>query len=409
MSMAGLSDQGYTAKRTSEYLTDIRDRYEAATGLVPDWDRDTVIGNLTAIMAALLNDLDELTQAVYDARDPNNATGVQLTNLALAVGISRQEATRSTATVTLTGTPGTIIVHGKKVGGGGASDDAEWSLTQDATIGGGGTVDVVVECTATGATVAGIGAIDAVVTPVAGWTSVTNAAAANVGQDRESDQDLRARRQASLQVSGASSIAALRANLLALVDSEGQAILTEAVVLENDTPTAVTTDGEAMAANSLKAIVRPGGLSSADQKTVARAIYDLKPIGIETNGTDVVIQVSGLDIETKAIHFDYATDVDVVTEVDITMKTQEPGKPPPRSFADALADIKAAITAHYDALGMGDDVERLAIATAVKTAVTDVRVATVRLGIGAAADQDVAIKVGERAIQNPLAVVTEVP
>ena len=101
MSMAGLSDQGYTAKRTSEYLTDIRDRYEAATGLVPDWDRDTVIGNLTAIMAALLNDLDELTRAVYDARDPNNATGVQLTNLALAVGISRQEATRSTATVTL--------------------------------------------------------------------------------------------------------------------------------------------------------------------------------------------------------------------------------------------------------------------------------------------------------------------
>ena len=68
---------------------------------------------------------------------------------------------------------------------------------------------MVVECTATGATVAGIGAIDAVVTPVAGWTSVTNAAAANVGQDRESDQDLRARRQASLQVSGASSIAAL--------------------------------------------------------------------------------------------------------------------------------------------------------------------------------------------------------
>ena len=115
----------------------------------------------------------------------------------------------------------------------------------------------------------------------------------------------------------------------------------------------------------------------------------------------MVIQVSGLDIETKAIHFDYATDVDVVTEVDITMKTQEPGKPPPRSFADALADIKAAITAHYDALGMGDDVERLAIATAVKTAVTDVRVATVRLGIGAAADQDVAIKVGERAIQEP--------
>ena len=52
------------------------------------------------------------------------------------------------------------------------------------------------------------------------------------------------------------------------MDSEGQAILTEAVVLENDTPTAVTTDGEAMAANSLKAIVRPGGLSSADQKTV---------------------------------------------------------------------------------------------------------------------------------------------
>ena len=55
------------------------------------------------IVADRLGSLSEALQAIYDARDPNNATGVQLSSLALAVGVERHDATPSRVVCTLTG------------------------------------------------------------------------------------------------------------------------------------------------------------------------------------------------------------------------------------------------------------------------------------------------------------------
>ena len=403
--MAGLTAEGYELKRASDYLAEFRADYELATGLTIAWDYDAFLGNVSAIHADRLGALDEVLQAVYDAWDPNNAAGVQLTNLCLIVGVPRRDATYSTATVTLSGTAGTVVQQGKRVAGGGEDDDVEWAVTADAVIGGGGTVDVIVQALEAGAVVATVGAIDAIVTPVAGWDSVTNAADAIPGQDRETDAELRVRRLQSLQSAGAGSPNAIRANLLALVDSDGVAVLSVAVVLENDEIYQQTIDGETLDGKSILVIVWPNTLTSAEQQLVGQAIYDLKAAGIKTMGTDVVTQVTGADLAAKTIAFDYATTVDIDVTVTVEMEALQAGLTPPPVFADVETEIAEIVADYFLALRVGDDVRRLSLAALISL-VEGVRYAQVELAKSPAtpSDQDITILIGELAVADDITV-----
>jgi hypothetical protein len=144
---AGLSDAGLTVPRASDYLVEVRARYGLLTGLSVDWDNgdDLVLSILTAIMAQLLGEQAELVQAVYDSFDVNAATGVQLSNLAQIVGVTRKKATRGEVELTVTGTPGTVLTVGKLAEGGGPDGRARWRLVEDVTIDAGGSATVLAE------------------------------------------------------------------------------------------------------------------------------------------------------------------------------------------------------------------------------------------------------------------------
>ena len=114
-----LDATGFTALRAADFLDIIRDDYEARTQLDIDFERDIFLGNITAIMATQLGDISELLQGVYDSRSPNNAQGIQISDLSSGVGVRRQEASFSRATVTITGTAGVSILTGRQVRGGG--------------------------------------------------------------------------------------------------------------------------------------------------------------------------------------------------------------------------------------------------------------------------------------------------
>src|SRR5574343_474971 len=92
---------------------------------------------MTSALAIQLGTLGELSQELYDALSVQNATGRQLDNLCLLVGVTRQEATHSTATVTLTGTAGTVLPPETLMEGGGLDGRARWRLASAATSGGG--------------------------------------------------------------------------------------------------------------------------------------------------------------------------------------------------------------------------------------------------------------------------------
>lgn len=346
--MAGLTDAGYEALRASDFLTLIRDRFEALTGLTPDWDRDTFLGQVTAIMAEMLGDLSEAGQAVYDAFDVGNATGIQLDNLALIVGVPRKQAGYSQATVTFSGTVGVVIPAGSLVEGGGDADDQRWETTDRVTIGAGGTVDVVVRATETGEIVASAGEIDKKITIISGLDSVTNAAAADPGAARETDEELRARRQASLQIAGAGSISAIRANVLALEYVQA------AVVVDNDRGTVETVQGIVMQPHSIAVIVHPDSLTDAQKEEVASVIYDRLAIGIYTVGSDVVATLIGGDSGQKVIRYDFADEVSVDVDIAVTLAAGY-------DVADVEDDIDALVADYFLALSVGGSIYDLGI------------------------------------------------
>ena len=360
-----LTVDGFDALRAADYLTLIRDdvdtRLIAAGYAAVDYDRDLVFGTLTAVMSVLLGDESEALQAIYDARDPNNATGVQLSSLSAGVGVLRNAATYSTVLLTLSGTAGTIVTAGLKVRGGGASDDTEWTLTEDVTLDGGGSyVGAVFQAVEPGAKTASPGDVDTIVTPLFGLDSVTNPAVAVVGQDRETDTELRLRRAQSLQISGGRAAAALRSNLLAIDD------LDAAIVLENDQPYPQTFDGNTVPANAVLVSVGPSSISTTVKQEVAEAIYDLITPGIKAYGTDVTIEAVGTGLSQKDISFNLVSDVSVDIVATITIESAGVGLAAPPSFSEVQAALIAVWSALFP-LSTGDDVLILDLYAAAST------------------------------------------
>jgi uncharacterized phage protein gp47/JayE len=342
----GLTADGYTAPRQADYLTLIRDEYDArltALGYtsLPDYERDTFLGQITEIMAYYLGQLAEANVAVYDARSVSNATGLQLDNLALIVGVTRQEATKGTVSLTLTGTDGTVITQGKIVEGGGADGTARWVISADATISG-GTATVSAQAEDAGQIVATAGQITTIVTPVDGWASVTNAAAADPGQARETDSELRARRQRALQGAGGTSTNAILAALLELEDVTG------ATVVDNPTGTTTTVAGVSVDPYAVAAIVAPNSLTVAQQQLVVQAIYDHLGAGTATSG-DQSGTVTKRDGRSHTINFYFAADSAVTVAWTLALQSGY-------VVADVEDELLELVTDYFLTLAPGDTV-----------------------------------------------------
>lgn len=84
----------------------------------------------------------------------------------------------------------------------------------------------------TGSVLAVAGSLTNIETPIAGWDSVDNLTDGVIGNDTETDTELRIRRELSLRILGAATIPAITARLLQEVSG-----VTGVKVVENDTPT----------------------------------------------------------------------------------------------------------------------------------------------------------------------------
>lgn len=341
-----LTAAGLVVPRAADLRATFRAAYEASTGLVIDWDRDTVLGPVSVLVSEREGALAELLQAVYDGWDRGAAQGAQLDGLGLLIGLPRKGATRGAVVLTLTGTAGTVIPAGSLVQGGGADGRARWEIPDDVTLTG-GTATVTARAVEPGAIVATAGQVAVIVPPVSGWSSVTNAADAAPGTDIEGDAAYRARQQDSLQVSAGRSIGGIEAAVLAVEGVES------AVAVENDTATAATVGGVVLEAHSFGVIVWPEPLADDVLEAVALAIYARKPAGIKSIGFDALITVTSSST-TTTIRLDYAdaTTVDVV--IGLTMESGW-------AVADVEDAIDDALALLFGGLGIGDPVRRLDI------------------------------------------------
>lgn len=341
---------GFQAPTRAELVLLLREAYQRSVreiegnpALELDYSSDTFLGNLTLVFGTLLGDRAEAGQAAYDARNPNNAEGVNLDDICAITKVYRKAATRSSAFVLFTGTPGTRVPEGFLVEGGGTSGRARWSLVDETTIPSEGFFVGLVSCTETGRVVAFAGDIDAIVNPLEGLESVSNPSGASAGRPEETDAQLRRRRLVSTV--GGSGIGSVLSAVLALpfVDS--------AAAVENDTSLDQTVQGVTLEPHSFAVVVTPSTLTPSQVRTLAATIYRTAPCGIQSIGSFSAL-VTGRDGFTKTVRYSFATVLSVAAVVGIRAF-------PGFDKAAVASEAKAVVAARFTDLWVGDSVNHL--------------------------------------------------
>ena len=398
MSSFGLTDQdtGFNKKGLSDILDSIETRQKADISAAIDVSADGPVGQMNGVFAQEVKEVWDVAQDIHTARDSNNSEGAALDALMAITGAQRLAATKSTLSAvnsnpaTLTGTPTTLVpaasqasvlttgdvfetdanativalaawaattayvigdrvtnsgnayeaeVAGTSAGSGGPTTTDPLTPEVDNTVTwrflgtGTGAIDVDATAVLTGPTSSNSFTLTTIDTPVAGWDGVTNLTDATAGTDLETDQAARARRESLLRQTGKATLEAIRAVLLAVSG------VTESIVFENTT---LVTDGSGVPGKAFEAVVLGG--ADAD---IRQAIFDTKPIGIESHGSTSgsVVDSAG---NSHTIEFSRPTSVPIFVATTIVTDGNYP--------TDGDTQVKNAIKAAGDALAVGDDV-----------------------------------------------------
>jgi uncharacterized phage protein gp47/JayE len=190
----------------------------------------------------------------------------------------------------------------------------------------------------TGAVLALAGTLTQIKTPVSGLTAVNNYVDGVLGRDAETDIELRTRRLASLTQAGAATVEAIRSHML-------QEIADVVNVLVEDNRTDVTVGD--LTPHSLRAVVQ-GGVNA----DIAEKLWELKPAGIETIGTEEVVVTDSMG-QPQTIRFARPTPILVWLDVVLTPNAEEEF---PTPEAAGLLAIREAILAMGNLLNVGDNV-----------------------------------------------------
>lgn len=287
-----ISASGLTVPTYTQILNLLLQNFQAIYGPGVYLGVDSADYQMLSIFALALSDAYSAIQLDYNNRAANFAVGAALDSLVKLNGLVRKSATYSTCPVVITGTPNTVITGGlvrDTVPGQGAL----WALPSPLTIPSGGTLNTVVTCQTIGALNALPGQLTIIATPTAGWTNVTNAVAASLGQPVETDSQLRTRQALSTELP---SITMLAGTIAAIAAVAG---VTRYNVVENPT-NAVDANGNPP--HSITAVVEGGAALD-----IATAIYNNRGIGCFTNGTTTVNVTDPNTGIVMAVSFDLPT------------------------------------------------------------------------------------------------------
>lgn len=266
--MASLTTTGYVLQTQNDWFAQERQFY---LDIDPLWNLDpsTPDGLKIAHDAEIFYSLDETLQRAYNSKDPNKAKGLDLDIVCSLTGTTRSEGSKSNVSLSLTGTPMTVIPKGNRFES--SVTGSRWETDQAVTLDTGGSATVNATCTVVGPTAADPDTITRIVDVIGGLATVNNPAPAVEGTDAQRDEQLRVTRAAAVGRPGSNQVDSMIGELYA-VDSVRRVKL-----YENDTnSSAVSADNPyGLPAHSIAPIIDGG----ADED-VAMAIYLKKNPGV---------------------------------------------------------------------------------------------------------------------------------
>lgn len=325
-----VSMDGITAPSYEEILEYFRDKARGIFGSDINLDADTQDGQLLAIFALAIHDVNSQAIAVFNSFNPNTAIGVALDSAVKTNGISRHDASRSKVDVRIVGQAGTIIRNGVVID----SLDQKWDLPVEVVIPLKGEVTVTATAQEVGAVNAPAGAISKIGTPTLGWQTVTNLDAATPGDGVESDAELRNRQALSTMHPSIGLWEGLLASLSQLNDVQSVA------GRHNDSG---EEDDDGIPAHSIAVVVAGG-----DANEIAETIYNKKSQGVATYGSTAVTIASAIG-SAHQIKFSRPADVPVAVTVTVN---------PTSLWMSTVEDeMKERIAAYINSLTIGTQVD----------------------------------------------------
>lgn len=306
-----------------------------------DVSESTVIGNLNNINADRLGLAYEVLEEAVVMLDPDNATGERLVSLCLLTGTVRRGPQPGSVTVTCTLAASTVYAAGELVVHAVDDPSNRWQNRDvvETTTAGDYEITFLSEVSGSDA-VAAAGTLTVIASPVDGFSAATNDEDATPGRDLEDIEDLRARREEELALGGATTVDAIRAEVMQV---EG---VIECLVEENITDATVG----ALSPHSIRVVVWDGDPGAVADDDIAQAI--VPPAGIPTIGSESGVHVRS-DGSITSRNFERATVVDIYVSADIESET-----------GVSADDVKAAIAAAMPTL-IGGDVKYNKISAAV--------------------------------------------
>lgn len=309
----GLTKQGLRMPRAADFLEHMISHYEAETGETVIRSRDSPLYMSFVAASEVYGKQAETVAAVHDSKDPEVATGFALDVLCQMVGVKRHLAKPSTVELELSGDPGVVVPTKRQVQD---VNRKRWTTVEEVTIGDDGTVRVMAVANETGPIHAEANTITIMHTPVAGWLAVTNPAAATPGRDRETDEQLRTRRQLSLMLRRGSSRSGIRGRLLALD------FIRSAEVFDNPLPIPRTVAGVDAAPNSVVAYVVSQGEGGtltkiSERRQVAETLFNSVAAGVTTSGNDDQMVVTARDGTKTLVKWSYAEEVLIDVDIEV--------------------------------------------------------------------------------------------
>lgn len=311
---------------------------QAQWGTSVNTAEDEILGHILRNIALLVGEINEVVQSVYDGFAVSNSSGTQLDNLMELIGLDRQAAAYSTATLSIKAIRDTVVPAGSRFSTSttGLVFATDTALTfAEASYP--ATKTVASTCTITGDNNAAIAEIDTVDTPIFGLDDtlpVTNLAAAIPGRDRETDAELKARHTTATSGSGAQDTSSIYEAVAAVTG------VSSVDVVENDTSATV----DSVPAHAVHVVVVGGS-----DANVAAAIGNNIVSGVSTYGSTSVDVYNSTTGRTKTVNFDRATPVPIYIDIEYTPET---GVFP--TNGEAL--IKEYLVDLFSELNIGDDV-----------------------------------------------------
>lgn len=200
-------------------------------------------------------------------------------------------------------------------------------------------VDIEFEAETAGAVQAPAGSLTVIETPTTGIDAVENLLDAEVGNETETDEELRTRRKIELQKAGTATIEGIRNAVLAVED------VNQAAVYENGTD---TTDIFGRPPHSFETIVDGG-----DDTEIAQTIFDSKGAGIKAHGSTIIVIQDSMNVGHN-IGFSRPSEIDIWMIINVTGNTDpSEGELYP---IDGDAQIEAAVLVYGNAFLVGQDV-----------------------------------------------------